>query len=248
MPLPRVISPSAPRSSRAFTLVELLTVIAIIGVLAAIIIPVTGRVRSSAKTAKCASNIRQLAQAALLYAGDHRNVLPPTFGTPVAEGTYSTTAWWWELYPVYCSGAEVFSCPADDTGFTPAASATFTRNGVTLANGKVSYGPIGSQIGAADYKAFGKRLSTLSSPARMVMLMDYHHTSLRLSENWNANKPRWTSSGVGAVSSVNNEYPAYPHSEKANMAFVDGHVAAMTQRELMDARTVGQLWVGHVAP
>lgn len=32
--------------NRAFTLVELLTVIAIIGILAAIIIPVTGRVRN----------------------------------------------------------------------------------------------------------------------------------------------------------------------------------------------------------
>ncbi len=48
-------------TSAAFTLIELLTVIAIIGILAAILIPVVGAVRESAKTAKCTSNLRQIA-------------------------------------------------------------------------------------------------------------------------------------------------------------------------------------------
>ncbi|MEZ0218082.1 MAG: type II secretion system protein, partial [Rariglobus sp.] len=39
--------------TRAFTLIELLTVIAIIGVLAAILIPTVGRVRESAKSSTC---------------------------------------------------------------------------------------------------------------------------------------------------------------------------------------------------
>lgn len=49
---------SAPR--QAFTLIELLTVIAIIGILAAIIIPTVGKVRDSAKKAQCVSNLKQI--------------------------------------------------------------------------------------------------------------------------------------------------------------------------------------------
>jgi len=48
--------------SRAFTLIELLTVIAIIGVLAAILIPVVGSIREKAAATKSVSNLRQIGQ------------------------------------------------------------------------------------------------------------------------------------------------------------------------------------------
>jgi prepilin-type N-terminal cleavage/methylation domain-containing protein len=60
----------------AFTLVELLTVIAIIGILADILIPVTGKMRSAAAKAACTSNLRQLAIASLGFAVDHKHQLP----------------------------------------------------------------------------------------------------------------------------------------------------------------------------
>lgn len=63
--------------SRAFTLIELLTVIAIIGILAAILIPVVGAVREKARGAKCASNLRQIGQAIYLHAEDHHGRTPP---------------------------------------------------------------------------------------------------------------------------------------------------------------------------
>jgi prepilin-type N-terminal cleavage/methylation domain-containing protein/prepilin-type processing-associated H-X9-DG protein len=66
--------------AQAFTLIELLTVIAIIGILAGIMIPVVGRVRTSANSISCASNLRQIGTAIQLYADENKNRLPnPTW-------------------------------------------------------------------------------------------------------------------------------------------------------------------------
>ncbi len=60
------------RTTRAFTLVELLTVIAIIGILAAIIIPTVGKVRANARNAQCLSRLRDWGVTIRLYAGDNK--------------------------------------------------------------------------------------------------------------------------------------------------------------------------------
>lgn len=65
-----------PASDAAFTLIELLTVIAIIGILAAIVIPTVGTVREKAQRAVDANSIREILKAAQIYAGENQDRLP----------------------------------------------------------------------------------------------------------------------------------------------------------------------------
>ncbi len=70
------------RHSKAFTLIELLIVVAIIGILAAIAIPNFLQAQVRAKVARAVGDMRNLAPPMELYYGDH-SAYPPD------------TSWWW---------------------------------------------------------------------------------------------------------------------------------------------------------
>lgn len=58
-------------------MVELLTVIAIIAVLAAILFPVFGRAREKARQTRCLSNLKSIGEASLLYSADYAGFIVP---------------------------------------------------------------------------------------------------------------------------------------------------------------------------
>jgi len=104
--------PSLRRLSRrsktaGFTLIELLTVIAIIAILAAIIIPTVSGARARTQRLVDASNLRQIAQAALSYASDNNDRLP----NPDAPGLLSANSGVF-LWPGILARAGTLSEPA----------------------------------------------------------------------------------------------------------------------------------------
>ncbi len=112
---------------RGFTLIEMLVVIAITAVLAAIAVAVFGRVRTQARLSACSSNLHQLYLACAQYAGDNESLLPPytsravttrsSNGTPVAvEQSRQLLA---SLQP-YTHDSAIWMCPADGTSYNAA--------------------------------------------------------------------------------------------------------------------------------
>jgi len=71
----------------AFTLIELMVVIAIIGILASLLLPVLSRASGKAKSIVCSNNMRQIGIAARIYVSESKGKYP------VVKGN-STTALW----------------------------------------------------------------------------------------------------------------------------------------------------------
>ncbi|HJN16812.1 MAG TPA: DUF1559 domain-containing protein [Armatimonadota bacterium] len=100
-----------------FTLIEVLVVIAIIAVLAAILFPVFSRARESGRKATCISNIRQIGMAFLMYADDYDEGFPNT-GEPML---WMGRLWRWPVQP-YLANAGKQATPGNpftSVGFTP---------------------------------------------------------------------------------------------------------------------------------
>lgn len=75
----------ARRKSGAFTLIELLIVIAIVAILSSILLPALSKARETAKTASCASNLRQLYFAWINYVDDNRRTAPLYYDSALAN-------------------------------------------------------------------------------------------------------------------------------------------------------------------
>lgn len=113
---------------RAFTLVELLVVVAIIGVLAAMLLPTLARAKGAAGKSHCLSNLRQQGLAWTLYLGEAAGRFPdrrdlktnqpggyrPWSGWPNTSDPRS--GWAWVALRGQLDEARAFQCPAVESG------------------------------------------------------------------------------------------------------------------------------------
>lgn len=84
------------KALRAFTLIELLLVIAIIAILAALLLPGLGKAKATAQAVSCRSHLKQWGVATHLYVVDHDDFLPPD-GTPNPSAANTNSGWYVQL-------------------------------------------------------------------------------------------------------------------------------------------------------
>jgi len=97
------------RAKRGFTLIELMIVIAIIAILAAILFPVFNNARKKSLETSCISNLRQLTTAIKMYATDSDERFPYAL-----YGDLQRSAWGDVIFQGYVNNDQIYDCPAND--------------------------------------------------------------------------------------------------------------------------------------
>lgn len=119
-----------------FTLIELLLVIAIIATLAALLLPVLGRTKESARATACLSNLHQIGLALQIYVSDNNNKLPvmrDVSTDPMVAATNTFPAMNTVL-ATQLGNTNVLRCPSDLPRFFELTGSSYAWN--SLLNGE----------------------------------------------------------------------------------------------------------------
>jgi prepilin-type processing-associated H-X9-DG protein len=244
---PNCLKDSLRRAKEGFTLVELLVVIASTGLLAALLLPVLARSKESAKSAKCASNLRQFSLSAQLY-WDSNNGRTFAYGGvttnngqlywfgwigPGAEETRPFDPTQGALYPYMGTGVDL--CPSFEYGspqFKLKASVPTCDYGYNVSLGSLGESPANTrdihQPAAVSLLADAAQVNTFEAPASVKnpMFEEWYYIN-------------------GDPGQPNGQFR---HGRRANVIFCDGHSGSEPMvAGTLDPRLPGQ-WIGLLPP
>ncbi|EIQ00640.1 prepilin-type N-terminal cleavage/methylation domain-containing protein [Opitutaceae bacterium TAV1] len=208
-----------------FTLIELLTVIAIIGILAAIIIPVVSKVRTTAKMTRSLANLRQIGAAVQLFAGDNKGALPVwhdytvnTVSDIPGESAYEGSYWWEQLETYLGRDREIFHSPAH----VEFDSSTRDKLRETISYGW-NYEVLGRHKGDSSKEGDHRlNVTDFESPARSLAASDGKDRDSWGSITSARDGPQWAPSPTR-------------YGDRIPSLFLDGHVSTRPYSEFLQA-------------
>jgi prepilin-type N-terminal cleavage/methylation domain-containing protein/prepilin-type processing-associated H-X9-DG protein len=214
-----------PQTHRAFTLIEVLVVIAIIALLAALLLPALSHSKMSAQRIAGLNNIKQLSLAALLYADDNEDFLVNNHG--IQETVRRQENWvnnledWLasegntnlalltsgKLSPYLSGSTAIFKCPSDNS---VAANGPRIRS-MSMNSMVGDPGELTNRFNPQFVQFF--RQSDIPNPANTYVFLDEHADTINDGFFMN----RWEDYIWGNL-------PASYHNGAANLSFADGHI------------------------
>jgi prepilin-type N-terminal cleavage/methylation domain-containing protein/prepilin-type processing-associated H-X9-DG protein len=186
----------------AFSLIEILVAIAIVGVLATLAVNWLGASSAKSKEVKCLNNLKQLGAATQLYCAENMGALPMRkVGDPPK---YNSPPWYQPLVSYVSANMKNGSVIAiEKTGIK-----TFQCPAYKLPSmDNITYAP--------DVQCANLSMISITQPSKKIWLVDSIATA---SYYVNVNAQ---SSGIN-----------YPHKQRASVLFFDGHTELLTQAEL----------------
>lgn len=229
---------------KKFTLLELLVVIAVIGLLMTILVPSLTKARAAGYQALCASNQKQLAVATFAYVKENgglymSNWKDTNWAAEGRSGPADNSSWHYKLrnflnLTMKNTGQytekvpNVLQCPLEPQPYKDNSVRTYASYQFTYRNNKLKKNP-GVVM---ENNATKKFIATISFPGETVAATENHQSSYLNVVGGSTSQSKDFNIMQGAVA----DSPLiYPHkSRKMQLMWVDGHVSMVSSNSLFD--------------
>lgn len=223
------------RRAAGFTLIELMIVVAILGILAGLMTGVIGYVQNSAKRNECLNNLRQWGGAMSMYLDEHRSRTLPTYEADVN----SETAWFNVLPPYLEKGSASSSYKELAAAGKPIPHPGEGSKSIFLC--PLDDGPADEMDPTAYYSSYTMNVyvnSGENKPPRSKRLRDsqlkFPSSFVVMTEACDGRAGGATSGAGQNLVSADGSATAFRHNKSINLLFADGHAATMPQTSIWD--------------
>ena len=214
---------------RKFTLLELMVVIAIIGILITMLVPSLSKARKEAEKAACKSNHKQLAVCMVIYSEDNDFFAPYNASL---TGNGPRVSWLKRMYPAYMENHLVSHCPSANK--PPDWYNTSNLLWTNIAANQQIVGTNNANVNGGAGHPQAASFSSVKTPTETSLVLDGYGGHLAHTNYYFADSP-------GYLYGAGNQYIAR-HNEKANVMFMDIHVESVHYKKLKVIGTWGKVF------
>jgi prepilin-type N-terminal cleavage/methylation domain-containing protein/prepilin-type processing-associated H-X9-DG protein len=223
----------------AFSLLELLIVVAVIAILVSLLLPALSRSRASARSIQCLNNLRQIGIATRLFLDEAASSNLPNRG---GTARWPENAGSLEPYNTNTEAGRLFYCPVEKKEEAEdAVTYQFNRFGSGLS--PTDQQPLGlmemfNQPGGSMPGLRGRVEQDVINPADMIIMGEMHEVTFAISSPPPQLSPYFPFEPSKAYNPPTANLFSFRHNERANTLFADMHMEAFNRDNLIGTNAV----------